>query len=305
MKDKEHVRDRALEPGTWEGMGSMRLRHNALRLVVAVAVVMSVGLLGAVPAWASSGTGWVRLAHLSPDAPAVDVYLYSFGDPAARLVLRHVSYGMVSPYQQVPAGDYTVSMRAAGAAATAQPVLSTGFSVGAGDAYTVAGLGPAAGLRLQAFKDTVAVPAGRTLVRVIQASLRQHQVSVTLGRLVLARNLPFARATSYQAVTAGTRIVRVAGNSENASLDLALPADTIHTLLVLDGTSRLRITDLEDAAGSQVQPSGGAATGLGGTAPRPAAFPLAWLAVIAAGTLLVGVGARRYRQLRLAGPRRP
>src|ERR1039458_2645339 len=50
--------------------------------------------------------------------------------------------------------------------------------------------------------------------------------------------------------------VGVAGDSEDASLDLSLPADTIHTLVVLDGAGRLRITDLEDAAGSQVRPSG-------------------------------------------------
>jgi hypothetical protein len=283
----------------------MRLQRKALRLVVAVAVLMSAGLLSAAPAWASPGTGWVRLAHLSPNTPPVDVYLYSFGDPSARLVLRHVSYGMVSPYQEVPAGEYTVSMRAAGAAPTAQPVLSTGFSVSAGDAYTVAGMGPASGLRLQVLNDTLAVPAGRALVRVIQASLRQHVVSVTLGALVLARKLQFASTTSYQAVTAGTRIVRVAGDSEDVSLDISLPAATIRTLVVLDGADGLRITDLEDAAGSQVQPSGGAATGLGGTAPRPAPSPLPWLAVIAAGTLLAGAGARRYRQIRLTGTRTP
>jgi hypothetical protein len=116
--------------------------------------MMSAGLLDAVPASASAGTGWVRLAHLSPNTPPVDVYLYSFGNPHARLVLRHVGYGTVSPYQSIPAGDYTVTMRKAGAAATAPPVLSTGFWVSAGDAYTVAGMGPAAGLRLQVLKDT-------------------------------------------------------------------------------------------------------------------------------------------------------
>jgi hypothetical protein len=282
----------------------MRLPQKACRLFVAVAVLMSAGLLGAVPAWASPGTGWVRLAHLSPNTPPVDVYLYSFGDPRARLVLRHVSYGMVSPYQEVPAGDYTVAMRAAGAAPTTQPVLSTGLPVGSGDAYTVAGMGPASGLRLQVLKDTLAVPTGRALVRVIQASLRQHAVSVTLGGLVLVRKLQFARTTSYQAVTTGTQTVRVAGASQDASLGMSLQADTTHTLVVLDGAGRLRITDLEDAAGSQTRPSGGAATGLGGTAPHPAASPLPWLAVIAAGALLAGTSARRYRQIRLAGPRR-
>jgi len=56
---------------------------------------------------ASAGTGWIRLAHLSPNTPAVDVYLYSFGNSDAKIVLHHVAYGTVSPYEAVPAGDYS------------------------------------------------------------------------------------------------------------------------------------------------------------------------------------------------------
>jgi hypothetical protein len=285
----------------------MRSLQKAFRLatiaVLATAAAVTTAGLGAAPALASTGTGWVRLAHLSPNAPAVDVYLYSFGDPSARLVLHHVSYGMVSPYQEVPAGDYTVSMRGAGAAPSAKPLLSTSFSVSAGDAYTVAGMGPASGLRLQVLKDTLASPGGRVLVRVIQASLREHVVTVRLGRRVLARELRFATATPYQPVAAGSRVVHVAGEGGAASLRLALRPDTVHTLVVLDGPGRLRITDLEDAAGSQADPSGGAATGLGGTAPRPASSPLPWVAMIAVGGLLAGAGARRYRRIRLGAPR--
>ncbi len=86
--------------------------------------------------------GWLRLAHLSPNTPAVDVYLYSLGNPRAEVVLHHVSYGTVSPYLPAPAGVYTVAMRAAGAAASSSPVISTGVKVKAGHAYTVAGMGP-------------------------------------------------------------------------------------------------------------------------------------------------------------------
>src|SRR5579863_10061300 len=188
-------------------------RLTAAALVAVLVTAMSAGLGGAAPALASAGTGWVRLAHLSPNAPAVDVYLYSFGDPRARIVLHHVSYGMVSPYEQVPAGDYTVSMRAAGAAATAQPLLSTGVRVNAGQAYTVAGMGPAAGLRLQVLKDTLTAPAGQVLIRVIQASLHEHVVSVRVGGQMLARKLDFASTTPYRAVPAGSTVLRVAGNT--------------------------------------------------------------------------------------------
>src|SRR6266436_6547875 len=41
---------------------------------------------GASTAAASHGVGWLRLAHLSPNTPAVDVYLYSFGNSHAMIV---------------------------------------------------------------------------------------------------------------------------------------------------------------------------------------------------------------------------
>ncbi len=278
--------------------GPMRLPRKVIRAAAVAAVMAYAVLLGAVPAGAAAPGGWVRLAHLSPNAPAVDVYLYSFGNPQARLVLHHVSYGMVSPYQEVSAGDYTVSMRAAGAAASAQPLLSTGFRVSLGQAYTVAGMGPAAGLRLQVLKDTLTVPSGRALIRVIQASLREHVVSVRLSGLTLARKLDFASTTPYQAVPAGSTVARVAGDTEGASLGMSLRPDTIHTLVVLDGPGHLRLTDLEDAAGSAIRPAGGTATGLGGTAPRPASSPVPWLAVLGTGILVAGGAARRCRRIR-------
>jgi hypothetical protein len=281
----------------------MKLARTGRHILAAIAVLLLTGLLGAAPAWAAPGTGWVRLAHLSPNTPAVDVYLYPFGNSRARLVLHHVSYGTVSPYQQLPAGEYTVSMRPAGAPPAAHPVLSTSFWVRNRGAYTVAGMGPASGLRLRVLTDTLAVRNGRTLVRVIQASLRHHVVSVRFGGQMLVRKLQFASVTAYQAVAAGARVLRVTGGGGDASLRMSLVAGTVHTLVVLDGPGQLRITDLEDAAGSQVLPRGGAATGLGGTAPPPASSPLPWLGVIALGSLLAGAGVRRYRQVRVPGTR--
>jgi len=42
-------------------------------------------------------------------------------------------------------------------------------------------------------------PRGKALVRVIQASLRQHRVTVSAGRQVLAGKEAFARVTSRTA----------------------------------------------------------------------------------------------------------
>ena len=161
---------------------------------------------------ASSHVGYIRLAHLSPNTPAVDVYLYSFGNPKAQLVIPHVAYGTVSPFMQVAAGDYTVAMRGAGSARS-KPVLSTAVDVSAGHAYTVAGMGPASGLRLQVIPDRLTTPHGKALVRIIQASMQQNTVTVTAGSTKLASHLKFAHVTSFVAVNAGTWSVRAAGRT--------------------------------------------------------------------------------------------
>jgi len=246
---------------------------------------------------ATASTGWLRLAHFSPNTPAVDVYLYSFGDTSAQIVLHHVAYGDASPYEQVPTGDYTVAMRAAGASESSSPVLSASVNVVAGHAYTVAGLGPLSGLRLQVLNDDLTTPPGMALVRIIQASLKQNAVSVSWGGTTLNGKLAFGSVTSYQTVSPGTETVLVNGSGESANVSIPLAAGTVHTLVVLDGTKGLQVDNLLDAAGSAVDPAGGAATGFGGMAPRAPSSPLPWLAVIGAGLLLAVAGGRRLRRL--------
>ena len=275
---------------------------------LAVVIGLAAGLAGLVgpaasaapAAAAKSNVGWLRLAHLSPNTPAVDVYLYSFGNPSARLVLKHVAYGTVSPYQAVPAGEYTVAMRGTGAPASSKPVLSTTVNVATGKTYTVAGMGPNSGLRLQILHDQLVTPRGKTLVRVIQASLQQHKVTVKAGGDVLVRSLAFGNVTSYKTVSAGTWPVSAAGETASASESIKLAAGTIHTLVVLDDPGHLTIDNLVDAAGSRVLPAGAAATGLGGTAPAPGSSPLPWLVTVAAGLLVTVAGIARLRKSRNA-----
>ena len=265
-------------------------------VMLAMAALLLIGATAAVSASAAvsaAGTGWIRLAHLSPNTPAVDVYLYSFGDTTAQLVLHHVAYGTVSPYEPVSAGIYTVAMRAAGASPTSAPVLSASVNVTAGNAYTVAGLGPESGLRLQVLHDDLTTPPGKALVRVIQASLKQHVVTVSYGGQVLADSLAFGSVSSYQTVSPATADVHITGNGGDASSSVTLAAGSVHTLVVLDGTNGVTIDNLLDAAGSGAMPAGAAATGFGGTAPRVPSSPLPWVAVILAGMMLAAAGGLR------------
>jgi len=265
------------------------------------ASALLLGIPAAATAYASSattGTGWIRLAHLSPNTPPVDVYLYSFGDSNAMIVLHHVAYGTVSPYESVQAGDYSVAMRATGASPSSQPVLSTSVTIAAGHAYTVAGMGPESGLRLEVLEDELTTPPGQARVRVIQASLKQQVVTVTLGSTVLASNLKFSSVTSYQTVSPGTNTVTVSSSDGDATSSVTLAAGTVHTLVVLDGASGLEVVNLEDASGSGTPPSGGVSTGLGGTAPHGPGSPVPWLAAIGAGSLLALTGGLRLRRNR-------
>src|SRR5260370_40730783 len=93
----------------------MRSFRNATWLIrIISAGALALGLagalgLGATAASASAGPGYLRLAHLSPNTPAVDVYLYSLGSPNPMRALHHLGYGDVSAYQSVASGEYTVA----------------------------------------------------------------------------------------------------------------------------------------------------------------------------------------------------
>ncbi len=277
-----------------------RLTRRLLMLLAASALLL--GIPAAATAFASSatsGVGWIRLAHLSPNTPAVDVYLYSFGNSNAEIVLHHVAYGTVSPYETVQAGDYSVAMRAAGASASSQPVLSTSVTIQAGQAYTVAGMGPESGLRLQVMDDDLTTQTGKAAVRIIQASLRNQVVTkVTCGGKTIASNVKFASVVDYQPIPPGTWTMAAVTSNGSAQKSVHLSAGTVDTLVVLDGPNGLEIDVLQDAAGAGNIPVGAVSTGFGGTAGHGPGSPVPWLAVIAAGALLAlagGLGVRRSR----------
>ena len=279
----------------------MRFPRTIRRITMLLAAAaLLLGVPAAVAAHASStatGTGWIRLAHLSPNTPAVDVYLYSFGNSDAQIVLHHVTYGTVSPYEAVSAGDYSVAMRAAGASATSQPVLSTSVTIAADRAYTVAGMGPASGLRLQVLDDNLTTPSGKSLVRVIQASLKQQTVKFTCScGGTLASKASFGSVTSYAPIPPGTWTMAAIGSSDKTSLPVSLVAGTVHTMVVLDGSNGLEILNLEDAAGAGLPPAGGVTTGFGGTAGHGPGSPVPWAALIGAGSLLALTSGLRLRR---------
>jgi hypothetical protein len=267
----------------------------------ALAALLGFGFSLAAPAASAAvapGTGWVRCANLSPGNPAVDIYLIAFGNAGQPTVLRHVSYGDVSSYMAVSAGQYSVAMRPVGAPASSPPVVSANFMVSAGTNYTVASLGPASARRIEVLRDQMAAPKGSALIRVIQASLKQDQVTVSYGGAVLAQQLAFGAVTSYMSVQAGTQTVLFSASGQQTTMSVTLTAGSVHTVVVLDSSAGLRVDNLTDAAGSSDAPTGGAATGFGGMAPLDPPGSAPWLATLAAGLLLMAVGVLGLRRSR-------
>jgi Domain of unknown function (DUF4397) len=265
-------------------------------LMASSALLLGVPAAVASAAPAAANTGWIRLAHLSPNTPAVDVYLYAFGNKT-KVVLHHVAYGEVSPYETVAPGSYSVAMRAAGASSTSQPVLSTSVNVKADHAYTVAGMGPKSGLRLQVLDDQLSTQPGKSAVRVVQASLKQQTVKVHCscgGDLVSKAS--FGSVSSYAPIPPGNWTMSVIAPAGGTQEKVPLTSGDVTTLVVLDGAHGLQLDVLRDAAGAGNAPIGAVSTGFGGTAGHGPGSPLPWLAVIGAGALIAVGGGLKLRR---------
>ncbi len=275
-------------------------RAPRLRCLTAALVAAAATTLFAAPAHAA-GEGYVRLAHLSPDTPAVDVYLRSQagGQPQT---FRAVAYGDMSQYLRLPAGAYQVAMRKAGAPASEKPVITTEVGVQDGGAYTVAGTGRFADLGLRVLTDDLRLPdPGKSKIRIIQASVQAPVLNVA-GKTgtKIADGVEFASTTGYREVKPGKWNVQVepTGGGRTSELPCTLGAGSVYSLVVLDDKAGGLKPQLHvDAERQGTVPLGGVATGDGGSTPSsplPMALLFAGFAAILTGGLVI-VLRRRLR----------
>jgi LPXTG-motif cell wall-anchored protein len=175
---------------------------NIIRRVLVLGLALLVGLALAAPAFAQGGQAQVRVAHLAPDAPNVDVYVN--GEPVPELL--NVPYATVSSYLPLPAGTQQVTVYATGD--TSSPVIDAPVEVAAGGAYTIAAVGLVAdgSITAQVYEDDLRSPAaGNAKVRVVHASPDAGPVDVVpRGGDPLVEGLTFPDATPYAEVPAGT-----------------------------------------------------------------------------------------------------
>jgi len=282
------------------------VNRRAAALLAFLALLLGIPVTASA-SYAAASTGWIRVGNLSATTSAVDVYVYSSGDSSPQFVVPDVTYGMVSAYKSVSTGDYSVKMRTAGSAASSQPVLTANVTVQGSKSYTATALSVSGQAQLKILNDELTTPTGKSLVRVIQASDKQNAVKFHCSCAPGAPGDIVTKASSgsvssYASIPPGTWTMSATGPSAQASLPVTLAGNTVHTEVVIDGSSGLEIVNLLDAAGAGQPPTGGANTGFGGTAPHGPGSPLPWLAVIGAGMLLTltgGIWLRRNRLRRL------
>lgn len=148
------------------------------------------------PTAPSAGSAQVRVAHLSPDAPAVDVYVNG-----SRAV-NGAAFRDVTGYLAVPAGS--VNIRVTPAGATSPAVIDATVTFNAGGSYTVAATGLLAGIQPIVLEDDRGTTS-QAKVRFVHASPDAPAVDVAVsGGPVLFANVPFRQATGYPQVPPAT-----------------------------------------------------------------------------------------------------
>ena len=169
----------------------------------------------------TNGNGAVRVVHLSPDAPPVDILVN--GQPA----IAGLAFPSASAYASLPATSYAVAVTPAGQ--NDSVVLEAQLPVTADTDTTVVAGGRLATLGLLVLADDNAAPAaGMAKVRFVHASPDAPAVDIAVaGGPVLFPNGGFKEFAGYTAVPAGTYDleVRVAGTETVA---LRLPGVTLN-----------------------------------------------------------------------------
>lgn len=182
-----------------------------------------------------SGEAGLRVAHLAPDAPNVDVYVD--GD----MVLDDVPFRAVSEYLALEPDDYDIMITAAGDDETV--VYDETVSVGDGD-YTAAALGELADenqpFQVEIFEDDLSDPGDMARVRVVHASPDAPAVDITVEESgdAIVEDAGFGEAAPVE-VPAGSYTLEVRPATENndgevvATFPVDVEAGTVYSALAI------------------------------------------------------------------------
>lgn len=154
-------------------------------------------------------TAKVRVLHVSPDAPRVDIYV------SGKKTFNNMKYYQISPYIDVPVGSHKIEIYIAGQ--KTNPLLSQNIDIQAGNNYTVAAAGYVNDLSLVTTKDIKTTPRDKANVRVWHLSPNAPAVDIAIPKgETLFRNVAFSEVANYLELPPGrmTLELRKAGTNE-------------------------------------------------------------------------------------------
>jgi hypothetical protein len=242
--------------------------------VVVLAVAAGTVALTTSSAGADTSTGMLRLAHLAPGTPAVDMYISGPGVDET-LVAPDVAYRATSPYLTERAGTYSLAARPAGAAATSPPALTVSVELPAGTAQTAAFVDApsSAHPELQVLDDqTAPATPGRAQVRVVQAANGVGSLDVDIdGGPPLARDLFYGSTTPYATVPSGSARVKIRSRlGSTNTTTVPLPDTGVTSLFVgREADGQLIVAAVPDAASVASVPGPGVDASTPTTRPAP------------------------------------
>lgn len=213
---------------------------------------------------------FLRVAHVSPDAPPVDVYV------DGERVLADASFGEASDYLTLPAGEHAVRIAPAGE--NDGVIFEGNFTLEPRAAMTLFAAGEVGENATESFvpvlfEDDAIQPADdEAAVSVAHMSPDAPAVDVTAdgGSVVLAENVSFGEASQYATVPAGDLAVEVRPATETndgpvvATANVSMDGGTVYSAIAIGYANgdqsadkeALRVEPFEDASNTIHLPSG-------------------------------------------------
>ena len=244
---------------------------NKLSKAVLIAFILVLAVFAG-PALAQTGEqAQVRVAHLSPDATNVDVYVN--GEPVAGL--KNVAFKTVSEYLALPAGTQNIEIYSAGQ--SSDPILQTNVELQSGAAYTVGVVGLISddSIATKVYNDEVSIPAsGKAKLRVIHAAPDVGSVDIAPeDGPELFTALGFPNATKYVEVPVGKYTLEARAEGTNQVVftapDVSLVDGTVYSAFAVGkvGDNSIDIVLTDDASDAARQKVGDTVPGTGGLSP--------------------------------------
>ncbi len=172
------------------------------------------------------GEAGLRVAHASPDAPAVDVLVD--GDVA----VEGLAFREVTDYLELPTGEYEVAVTVSGTDTTVFGPADVDLD---GEDYTAVALGEVSSddtaFTVSLFEDTNGANVGddEARVRAIHASPDAPAVDVTVddGALTLFDGVAFGGSSGYAVVPTGSYDVEVRPDTEDDDGEVVFEAEDV------------------------------------------------------------------------------